>query len=242
MEGSYNSISAVWDHRTHSAPCTRVWCQLVCVCFGRDAVPLSLSFSFTHTHTNKQKNKQTNKQKNKKTQTHSDHWRKNLPVLGQHCRVYAIDLLGYGYSSKPDPRRAPPNTIYTFETWGQQTLDFIDEIIGQPTITICNSVGGLVGLQAATQAPDKVPAVMVINISLRMLHVEKQAPWQRPLVSALQQTLRETEIGRWFFSSVAQPQVWSGWVAWFCMCHVMLHVSCDVLCVECFCTCLWDVF
>jgi hypothetical protein len=26
----------------------------------------------------------------------ADHWRKNLPVLGQSCRAYAIDLLGYG--------------------------------------------------------------------------------------------------------------------------------------------------
>lgn len=24
----------------------------------------------------------------------ADHWRKNLPELGQHCRAYAIDLLG----------------------------------------------------------------------------------------------------------------------------------------------------
>jgi hypothetical protein len=30
----------------------------------------------------------------------SDHWRKNLPVLGQGCRAFAIDLLGYGYSDK----------------------------------------------------------------------------------------------------------------------------------------------
>ncbi len=34
----------------------------------------------------------------------SDHWRKNISVLGQSCRVFAIDLLGYGYSDKPDPR------------------------------------------------------------------------------------------------------------------------------------------
>ncbi len=34
----------------------------------------------------------------------SAHWRKNLPVLGAEARVYAIDLLGYGYSDKPNPR------------------------------------------------------------------------------------------------------------------------------------------
>ena len=34
----------------------------------------------------------------------SDHWRKNFPVLAESCQVYAIDLLGYGWSDKPDPR------------------------------------------------------------------------------------------------------------------------------------------
>lgn len=37
---------------------------------------------------------------------HSDHWRKNLPVVGERNRAYAIDLVGYGYSDKPDPRCA----------------------------------------------------------------------------------------------------------------------------------------
>lgn len=36
----------------------------------------------------------------------SDHWRKNTPVLGRSHRAYAIDLLGYGYSDKPNPRWA----------------------------------------------------------------------------------------------------------------------------------------
>jgi len=66
---------------------------------------------------------------------------------------------------------------------------------------------GLVGLQAATAFPQQVPAVMVINISLRMLHVTKQSPLQRPFVAALQNTLRETDVGKWFFASVAKPQV-----------------------------------
>jgi len=35
----------------------------------------------------------------------SDHWRKNLPVVGERNRAFAIDLLGYGYSDKPDPRQ-----------------------------------------------------------------------------------------------------------------------------------------
>jgi pimeloyl-ACP methyl ester carboxylesterase len=37
-------------------------------------------------------------------------------VLGDRgFRAFSIDLLGYGFSDKPDPRAAPPNSIYNFE-------------------------------------------------------------------------------------------------------------------------------
>lgn len=36
----------------------------------------------------------------------------------------------------------PPNTIYTFETWGSQILDFLSEVVGDSAFLICNSVGG----------------------------------------------------------------------------------------------------
>lgn len=49
-----------------------------------------------------------------------DHWRKNLPVLGQKYRTYSIDLLGYGFSDKPDPRSRETNELYCFETWARQ--------------------------------------------------------------------------------------------------------------------------
>ncbi|KAG7671598.1 hypothetical protein Ndes2526B_g09240 [Nannochloris sp. 'desiccata'] len=133
----------------------------------------------------------------------ADHWRKNLPDLSSTCNAYAIDLLGYGFSDKPDPRKFPVNTIYNFENWGRQIRDFIREKIGQPTILTCNSVGGLAGLQAAIDEPELIPAVQIINISLRMLHESKQAPLAKPLVAALQNTLRTTNLGKLFFSQVA---------------------------------------
>jgi len=125
-------------------------------------------------------------------------------VLGAAgCRAYAIDLLGYGYSSKPDPRPGQVNGIYNFENWSSQIRDFIQEIIGEPTLVTSNSVGGIAALQAAADDPLLVPAVQVMNISLRMLHVDKQAPWQRPLIAALQRALRTTPLGPAFFSQVA---------------------------------------
>jgi hypothetical protein len=34
------------------------------------------------------------------------------------------------------------NKLYCFETWAQQSLDFLDSFAGEPAFIVCNSVGG----------------------------------------------------------------------------------------------------
>ncbi|KAH8512374.1 hypothetical protein H0E87_005853 [Populus deltoides] len=79
----------------------------------------------------------------------SDHWRKNIPVLAKSHRVYSIDLIGYGYSDKPNPREFGDKSFYTFETWATQLNDFCVDVVKDEAFFICNSIGGVVGLQAA---------------------------------------------------------------------------------------------
>ena len=82
----------------------------------------------------------------------ADHFRNNIDELARlGNRVYSIDLLGYGLSSKPDPRGSKVNGIYNFDTWSDQILDFIDTVSeGDEQVLIsCNSVGGIAGLEAA---------------------------------------------------------------------------------------------
>lgn len=73
---------------------------------------------------------------------YSDHWRKNIPVLAESHRVYSIDLIGYGYSDKPNPRELGDTPFYTFETWGSQLNDFCTDIVKDEAFFICNSIGG----------------------------------------------------------------------------------------------------
>ncbi|XP_021728804.1 uncharacterized protein LOC110695886 isoform X1 [Chenopodium quinoa] len=136
----------------------------------------------------------------------SDHWRKNLPVLGMSHRVYSIDLIGYGYSDKPNPRDFGPTSFYTFETWASQLNDFCVEVVKDGAFFICNSIGGLVGLQAAVMEPQICKGLMLLNISLRMLHIKKQPPLARPLIKGFQSLLRNTDLGKVFFRTVATPQ------------------------------------
>lgn len=72
----------------------------------------------------------------------SDHWRNNIPVLAKSHRVYSIDLIGYGYSDKPNPRQFGDQSFYTFETWASQLNDFCLHVIQDQPFFICNSIGG----------------------------------------------------------------------------------------------------
>ncbi|KAH0990715.1 hypothetical protein GBA52_002198 [Prunus armeniaca] len=74
------------------------------------------------------------------------HWRRNIRTLAQIYTVYAIDLIGFGGSEKP------VGFSYTMEKWAELILDFLDEIVGEPTVLIGNSVGSLACVIAAASA------------------------------------------------------------------------------------------
>ncbi|KAJ4850018.1 hypothetical protein Tsubulata_014052 [Turnera subulata] len=69
---------------------------------------------------------------------------RNINTLAQNHTVYAIDLLGFGASDKPQ------GFPYTMEAWAQLILDFLNEIVQKPTVLIGNSVGSLACVIAAS--------------------------------------------------------------------------------------------
>jgi pimeloyl-ACP methyl ester carboxylesterase len=134
------------------------------------------------------------------------HWRKTLPDLAQDCRVYALDLLGFGASAKPAPGQP---LDYTFETWGQQVIDFCREVVQGPAVLVGNSIGCIVAMQAAVDAPNWVVSVALLNCSLRLLHEKRrsQLPWFRQVgAAAMQSLLGVSWFGRSFFKLIATPK------------------------------------
>jgi pimeloyl-ACP methyl ester carboxylesterase len=120
--------------------------------------------------------------------------------------VYAIDLIGFGRSAKPSPKT---DLDFTFETWAQQVSDFCREVVGEPAFLVGNSIGCIVALQAAVDAPSWVRGLALLNCSLRLLHERKQAtqPWYKRLGTPLvQQLLQYQPLGYWFFNQIAQPK------------------------------------
>ena len=86
----------------------------------------------------------------------TDHWRKNISGLCEDFHVFAIDLLGFGRSAKP-------NLEYSGDLWRDQLHDFISEVIGQPTVLAGNSLGGYTCLCVAAQRSDAAAGVVLLN-------------------------------------------------------------------------------
>ncbi|GAB4371926.1 MAG: alpha/beta fold hydrolase [Elainellaceae cyanobacterium] len=86
----------------------------------------------------------------------TDHWRKNIAGLQTEFEVWAIDLLGFGRSAKPDIQ-------YNGDLWRDQLHDFITEVIGQPAVLAGNSLGGYASLCVAAQRPESAAGLILIN-------------------------------------------------------------------------------
>lgn len=86
----------------------------------------------------------------------TNHWKKNIAGLQENFEVWAIDLLGFGKSDK-----AKAN--YSGKFWSEQIADFIDQVIGRPTILVGNSIGGYATLCTAAYSPDSVSGLVLLN-------------------------------------------------------------------------------
>ncbi|XP_021714543.1 pheophytinase, chloroplastic-like isoform X2 [Chenopodium quinoa] len=84
------------------------------------------------------------------------HWRYNIPELAKRYKVYAIDLLGFGWSEKAI-------IDYDAIVWRDQVVDFINEIVKEPAVLVGNSLGGFTVLASAASLPEKVNGVVLLN-------------------------------------------------------------------------------
>ncbi|XP_059457189.1 pheophytinase, chloroplastic [Corylus avellana] len=84
------------------------------------------------------------------------HWRYNIPELAKSYKVYAIDLLGFGWSDKAIIE-------YDAMVWRDQVVDFLKDIVKEPAVLVGNSLGGFTALIAAAGLPAQVVGVALLN-------------------------------------------------------------------------------
>jgi pimeloyl-ACP methyl ester carboxylesterase len=107
------------------------------------------------------------------------HWRKNIPVLARHgYTIYALDLLGFGDSAKPD-------LPYSMELWHQLVQDFWVTHIQTPAVWIGNSIGALLALMVLTQTPQLARGGVLLNAAGGLNHRPEELGFPLKQIMAL---------------------------------------------------------
>jgi pimeloyl-ACP methyl ester carboxylesterase len=83
-------------------------------------------------------------------------WRKNFDELAKNFRVFAFDLLGFGFSDKP------PAAPYSTDLYVELITDFIREIAGGRANVVASSLGASYAVRVADEHPELINA-MILN-------------------------------------------------------------------------------
>jgi len=151
------------------------------------------------------------------------HWRHTLPALAAVADVWAIDLLGFGASSKPrsslkgEPEQAGA-VRYGFDLWAEQLVAFWTEVIrpqspDAPLHLVGNSIGAVVCLNTARLLAERgqAPAgVVLIDCAQRTLDDKRVAQlplWERASRPLVKQLVRRRWLLAGLFRTLARPAV-----------------------------------
>jgi len=149
----------------------------------------------------------------------ADHWRFNVgPLAAAGYHVFALDLLGFGGSAKPD-------VAYSVDLWRDQLLDFVAEKVTQASppppppaaankkkvVLVGNSLGSLVALAAAAASPATFAGLVCLNLAggmnskARGLDDDWRLQLARPLFALIDFLLSIRPLARRIFDGVRAP-------------------------------------
>jgi 2-hydroxy-6-oxo-octa-2,4-dienoate hydrolase len=84
-------------------------------------------------------------------------WRLVMPGLAPHYRTLAPDMVGFGYTDRPD------GITYNVQTWADQVIGFMDALSIQTASLVGNSFGGAIALRLVTQHPERVEKLILMG-------------------------------------------------------------------------------
>jgi pimeloyl-ACP methyl ester carboxylesterase len=83
-------------------------------------------------------------------------WRRNFDALARDFRVYALDLLGFGFSDKPS------GVSYSADLYVELISDFIREIALAPAHIVASSLGAAYSVRVADEQPELVDSLVLV--------------------------------------------------------------------------------
>ena len=84
-------------------------------------------------------------------------WRLVIPSLAENFHVIAPDMVGFGYSDRPE------GVQYGLDTWADQTVGLMDALGIEKAHLVGNSFGGGIGLRIATKHPDRIDKLVLMG-------------------------------------------------------------------------------
>lgn len=84
-------------------------------------------------------------------------WRLVLPILGERFHCYAPDMVGFGFTERPD------GVSYSLQTWVDQVLGFLDALDLKRVTLVGNSFGGAVALRFAAMYPERLNQLVLMG-------------------------------------------------------------------------------
>lgn len=84
-------------------------------------------------------------------------WRLVIPALAGDLHVIAPDMVGFGYSDRPE------GVTYGLDTWADQVLGLMDTLGVARAHLVGNSFGGAIALRLATRHPDRVGRMVLMG-------------------------------------------------------------------------------
>ena len=84
-------------------------------------------------------------------------WRLVIPQLSSNFRTIAPDIVGFGFTERPDGIK------YEMETWIKHAIDFLDAIEIEKAHVIGNSFGGSLSVALAIHAPERISRLVLMG-------------------------------------------------------------------------------
>jgi 2-hydroxymuconate-semialdehyde hydrolase len=84
-------------------------------------------------------------------------WRLTIPVLARRFRVVAPDIVGFGFTDRPE------QVTYDLDTWTSHALGVLDALGIERAHVVGNSFGGSLALSLAIRHPDRVGRLVLMG-------------------------------------------------------------------------------
>jgi 3-oxoadipate enol-lactonase len=130
-------------------------------------------------------------------------WERQVPELARLRRVITVELPGHGASP------GPPGP-YTVSWLGEEILQVVDSA-GAQTFDVCGlSLGGIISLWMAADAPERVTALIASSTAAR---IGSEETWQARIEAVSEggiEAIAEQALGRYFTTpfATAEPEIY----------------------------------